>query len=122
MVKDVVGAKTYNVWMDMLRRLVPDGRTHRLSVVIGAMLQCTYEVASEKPASDTKARKLYEHFQAAYECPDEECVDEVIDIVKNLFKDAGVGYNRQNSRGASYSIAEDAAYEFLRWENMPWED
>lgn len=48
MIKDVVGVKIYNVWIDMLKRLVPNGRTHRLSVVVGGMLQFTYEVASEK--------------------------------------------------------------------------
>jgi hypothetical protein len=121
MIKDVVGVKIYNVWIDMLKRLVPNGRTHRLSVVVGGMLQFTYEVASEKAESNSKARKLYDHFQAAYECSDEEYVDEIIDIVENLFKDAGVEYNRQSRRGESYSIAEEAVNEFLRWENMPWE-
>jgi hypothetical protein len=27
--QDVVGKETYTVWVDMLRELVPDGRTHR---------------------------------------------------------------------------------------------
>jgi len=34
MVKSVVGAKTYSVWLDLLRCLVPHGRTHRLSVLL----------------------------------------------------------------------------------------
>jgi len=121
MIKDVVGIKTYNVWVDMLKRLVPNGRTHRLSVIIGGMLQFVYEIAFEKAESNSKARKLYDHFQAAYECSDEEYVDELIDIVENLFKDAGVEYYRHSSRGESYSIAEEAVNEFLRWKNMPWE-
>ena len=37
--QDVVGKETYSIWVDMLRELVPDGRTHRLSVVIAGMLQ-----------------------------------------------------------------------------------
>jgi hypothetical protein len=121
MIKDVVGAKIYNVWIDMLKRLVPHGRTHRLSVVVGSMLQVASEIASEKAESNSKARKLYDYFQAAYECSDEEYVDEIIDITETLFKDAGVKYNRHSSRGESYNIAEEATHEFLRWENMPWE-
>ena len=121
MIKNVVGAKVYNVWVDMLKRLVPHGRTHRLSVVVGGMLQYAYEMASEKAESNSNAKKLYDNFQAAYECSDEEYVDEIIDIIEKLFEDAGVRYNRHSSRGESYSIAEEAAYEFLRWENMPWE-
>jgi hypothetical protein len=121
MIKDVVGVKIYNVWIDMLKRLVPNGRTHRLSVVIGGMLQFAYEVASEKAELNSKARKLYDYFQAAYECSDEEYVDEVIDITENLLRDAEVRYKRHSSRGESYSIAEEAVHEFLRWENMPWE-
>jgi hypothetical protein len=35
----VVGKAAYAVWVDMLRELVPDGRTHRLPVVIAAMRQ-----------------------------------------------------------------------------------
>ena len=105
----------------MLKRLIPNGRTHRLSVVVGGMLQFTYEIASEKADSNSKARKLYDHFQAAYECSDEEYIDEIIDIVENLFKDACVEHNRHNSRGEAYSIAEEAVNEFLSWENMPWE-
>ncbi len=46
--KDVVGQPTYDVWVDMLRRLVPDGRPHRLAPMIAGMLQYAYLVASEE--------------------------------------------------------------------------
>jgi hypothetical protein len=45
--QDVVGEKAYSVWVEMLRTLVPEGRTHRLSVVIAGMLQYTLEIAYE---------------------------------------------------------------------------
>jgi hypothetical protein len=32
--KTIVGQETYGVWVDMLRRLVPEGRTHRLAPMI----------------------------------------------------------------------------------------
>ena len=35
--QDVVGKETYSVWVDMLRTLVPGGRTHRVSVVVAGM-------------------------------------------------------------------------------------
>ena len=46
--KQVVGARTYGVWTEMLKTLVPGGRTHRLSVVVAAMLQNAVQVAYEK--------------------------------------------------------------------------
>ena len=121
MVKSVVGTKTYTVWLDMLRCLVPHGRTHRLSVLVAGMLQCAYDVAFKKAETDTKARKLLEVFESAHENHEDEYVDGIIEIAERLFHDAGVPYKRKNRKGQSYSIAEQAAYEFLNWENMPWE-
>ena len=121
MMKEVVGAKIYNVWLDMLKSLVPHGRTHRLSVLVAGMLQYAQEVAYKKAESNSKARKLAESFESAFESSDEEYLDKIIEIVENLFEDAGVHYQRENRKGESYSIAEEAAYEFLNWENMPWE-
>lgn len=121
MMKEVVGAKIYKVWLDMLKSLVPHGRTHRLSVLVAGMLQYAQEVAYKKAESNSKARKLAESFESAFESSDEEYLDKIIEIVENLFEDAGVRYKRKNRKGESYSIAEEAAYEFLNWENMPWE-
>lgn len=45
--QEVVGKETYIVWVNMLRELVPNGRTHRLSGLIAGMLQYTLEI-SEK--------------------------------------------------------------------------
>ena len=45
--EEVVGKETYALWVDMLRRLVPDGRTHRLSVVVAGMLQYAYLIAAD---------------------------------------------------------------------------
>ena len=117
MMKAVVGAKIYNVWLDMLKSLVPHGRTHRLSVMVAGMLQYAQEVANKKAESNSKAKKLAESFESS----DEEYLDKIIEIAEKLFEDAGVRYKKKNRKGESYSIAEEAAYEFLNWENMPWE-
>jgi hypothetical protein len=121
MIKAVIGAKIYNVWLDMLKSLVPHGRTHRLSVMVAGMLQYAQKVAYKKAESNSKARKLAETFEDAFDGSDEEYLAEIIKIAENLFEDAGVRYKRKNRKGESYSIAEEAAYEFLNWENMPWE-
>jgi hypothetical protein len=42
-------------------------------------------------------------------------------LAEQRFRDAGVKFHRVDSRGDPYSIAEDAASEFLRWDDMPWE-
>lgn len=119
-IKSVVGPKTYSVWMDMLRLLVPHGRTHRLSVVVAGMLHFAYDVACKKEKNSSKFRKLLELYENAFEDPEEGMAD-IVELAESLFEDAGVGYKRINSRGQGYSIAESAAHEFLNWENMPWE-
>ena len=52
--KEIVGEKVYSVWLDMLRQLVPDGRTHRLAIAIASMLQYASEIAYEKYGDDAK--------------------------------------------------------------------
>jgi hypothetical protein len=105
----------------MLKRLVPYGRTHRLSVLAAGMLQYAYEIAREKADSNSRARKFAETIEYAFEGPNEEGVKRIIEIAESLFNDAGVRYKRRNRRGEIYSIAEQAAHEFLSWDSMPWE-
>lgn len=120
MIKDAVGSKTYSVWTDMLKRLVPGGRTHRLSIVAAGMLQVAYEIAGEKAKSNAKAKKLSELIENAFE-GEEDGIERLTSLAEELFRDAGVSSKRANQRGQGYSIAEDAAQQFLHWEDMPWE-
>ena len=121
MIRDVVGSKNYNVWMEMLRRLVPHGRTHRLSVVVASMLQVAYEIAQEKEGSNSKARQLFSIFESASEHDDENGIKPLLEITEQVFKDAKVGFKRVNRKSSGYSIAEEAVHEFLKWDAMPWE-
>ena len=120
--QDVVGKETYAVWVDMLRELVPEGRTHRLSVLIAGMLQYTLE-ASEK----IKNRREEQHSVAisiidAAETADIDQIKGLIhDLIDRLFMDADVDYERTSKRGEQYSIADQAYYEFARWFDYPWE-
>jgi len=121
MIKGVGGSKNYSVWLEMLRRLVPRGRTHRLSVVVAGMLQVAFEITQEKEESNAKARQLSSIFENAHENDEENGIGPLLKITEQVFRDAGVGFKRVNRKGQGYSIAEEAVYQFLNWDAMPWE-
>ena len=117
----VVGEDTYAVWVRMLRELVPDGRTHRLSVMLAGML---HDDAISADDEDERAneRSLAASLLEATEASDPSEVEDLIhDAVVQLFKDAKVRFERTSARGDRYSIAEDAYAEFIHWYDMPWE-
>lgn len=115
----VVGPEVYGSWVSMLRVLVPDGRTHRLAPLVAAMLQYAASVAEpDDDDEDSLANSLI----ASTEVYDSEEVEKLLhDAVKQLFKDAGVAFQRTNARGQDYSIAETTYEEYLHWYDMPWE-
>ena len=41
-IEAIVGTPTHGSWVEMLKTLGPDGRTHRLSVVLASMLKYTH--------------------------------------------------------------------------------
>ena len=116
--REIVGDPVYSVWLDMLKRLVPSGRTHRLAPLVAAMLQYAVEVAGENTQADSVADRLI----AAYdEGHDEEAVKKLLPIVRNLFRDAGVESERVAKSGEEYSIAEQAIQEYFAWFNYEWD-
>jgi hypothetical protein len=118
--RDVVGADTYAVWVRMLHELVPDGRTHRLAVMVAGMLQ--YAVAVATSAKERREGSLAFSLLEAGDTSDPDEVKELIhDAVMQLFKDARVRFERLNSRGDKYGIPEDSYQEFIHWFDMPWE-
>ena len=120
--EEVVGKETYALWVDMLHRLVPEGRTHRLSVVVAAMLQYAYLLATDNLDDDVKEGSAAQALLDATDGGDpEEVAEYLYDIVDRLFKDAKVKHKRTSARGEDYSIAEDALEEYVRWFDMPWE-
>jgi hypothetical protein len=117
----VVGSQTYTVWVDMLQRLVPDGRTHRLAPLVAAMLSYAAEVAAEQDQDDDDEDSVAQILQDAAEITDPAESPELMGLVAQLFKDAQVKHQRESSRGVQYSIAEEAIIEFIHWYDMPWE-
>lgn len=119
--QDVVGKETYNVWVNMLRELVPDGRTHRLSVLLAGMLQHALTVAEELDEDELEEDSVALSLINANEMGPDEIKDELHDVVKLLFKDAGVTFDRVSKRGEPYSIADEAYNEFVSWYDYPWD-
>lgn len=119
--QDVVGENTYAIWMDMLRRLVPDGRTHRLSVLLAGMLQYALTIAAELEEDELEEDSVALSLINANELGPDEVKDELHDVVRRLFKDAGVTFDRVSKRGEAYSIADEAYNEFVSWYDYPWD-
>ena len=119
--QDVVGKETYQVWVEMLRKLVPDGRTHRLSVVVASMLHFATSLAEEFDEDELDEDSVAFSLINANEMGPDEIKAELHDVVKRLFKDAGVAFDRLSKRGDPYSIADEAYNEFLSWYDYPWD-
>lgn len=119
----VVGVDTYAVWVRMLRELVPDGRTHRLSVMLAGMLHYAAAIAAAANQDEEEdEHSLAASLMEATEVSDPSEVEDLIhDAVVQLFKDAKLRFERTNARGVKYSLAEDAYTEFIHWYDMPWE-
>lgn len=120
--QDVVGKETYDVWVDMLRELVPDGRTHRLSVVIAGMLEYAVGISMQIKHKNEEEHSVAMSLIDATDTSDPESIKELIhDVVDKLFKDASVGYERVSKRGEHYSIADEIYNEFSSWYDYPWD-
>ncbi len=118
----VVGPEVYRTWVSMLCELVPDGRTHRLSVVVAGMLQYAVGMASKKQDDEGDEKSIIQSLLYSTEVSDPDEVKKLLhDTVTRLFKDAHVEYGRVSARGEHYSIAEEAYDEYIRWFDMPWE-
>jgi hypothetical protein len=118
----VVGARTYAVWLETLSLLVPDGRTHRLSIVVAAMLRHAVEAASARPGAGAPERSVAAALRrAAEEVDPDRVAHEIGDLLDRLFHDARVTARRVNARGDEYSILDGAIQEFASWYAMPWE-
>lgn len=119
--QDVVGEKTYSVWVEMLHELVPDGRTHRLSVVIAGLLQYALVIAEKLDKDELEEGSVALSLANATEMSPDEIKDELHDVVKQLFRDAAVAFDRVSKRGDPYSIADEAYNEFASWFDYPWD-
>lgn len=120
--QDVVGKETYDVWVDMLRELVPDGRTHRLSVVIAGMLLYAVDKSIQIKHRNEEEHSVAMSLIDATDTSNPDSIKELIhDVVDRLFKDASVEYKRVSKRGEHYNITDEIYNEFSSWYDYPWD-
>ena len=121
--KDIIGAQSYSTFVHMLKAIGPDARTHRISVVIAAMLQYALSMLPADGGDGTLAQALVTLADNPYEAAeDSEEYALVFDLIDELCREAGMRNLRESARGESYSIAENSIAEYTAWYNMPWED
>lgn len=107
----------------MLREIGPDARTHRISVVIAAMLRFAWSVIPDECEDGTLAQALVNLEEEPYLAAEKsEEYETVFDLIDELCNEAGMRNLRESSRGGAYSIADNAISEYTGWYNMPWED
>ena len=56
--REIVGQDIYDVWVTMLKELVPSGRTERLSVLVASMLAYASSIAEYTDDQDDPAYSL----------------------------------------------------------------
>ena len=121
--KEIVGAQSYATFLSLLTEIGPDSRTHRISVVIAAMLQFARSLLPADCEDGTLAQAIVTLEEEPYMVDEEsEAYEMVIDLIDELCDEAGMRNLRESSRGESYSIADNAIAEYTGWYNMPWED
>jgi hypothetical protein len=119
--RSIVGEPIYDVWLDMLKVLVPGGRTHRLAPIVAGMLRYTCERSSASSRRRPPHGSLAEALIALDEGDDDAATDLVKIAVGQLFRDAGVRPMRHSRQGQQYSVVDAAIHEFEQWGSMPWE-
>ena len=121
--KAVIGDQQFLSFLDLLRNIGPEARTHRISVVIASILRFAVNQLPTDCEDGSLAQALLsldEEPYLAHEQSDE--YEMVFDLIDSLCNEAGMMNERESSRGEDYSIGENAILEYVAWYNMPWED
>ena len=121
--KEILGAQAYETFLGMLTEIGPDARTHRISVVIAAVLRFARSKLPADCEDGTLAQALVTLEEEPYLVAEEtEEYEMVFDLIDELCDESGIQNLRESSRGEQYSIADNAIAEYTGWYSMPWED
>jgi len=117
--KRIIGDPVYNAYLSTLKVIGPDARTHRISVVIAAMLRYALRMLPEQCEKDSLGAALITLDEGADRS---DGYRRVADLIEELCREAGMCNRRQSARGDQYSIADNVIAEHCAWYNMPWEE
>ena len=121
--KKIIGDQSYLAFLRLLKEIGPDARTHRLTVVIAAMLRFALNQLPNDCEEGTLCHALLTLEEEPYLAAEQSDEYEIIfDLIDELCREAGLRNLRESSRGDSYSIADSTIAEYTAWYNMPWED
>jgi hypothetical protein len=118
----IVGKEMCSSFIRMLKDIGPEARTHRISVVIAAMLKYALDQlpgGCKKGSLGEALIAIAEEPYLAQEASKES--EKIDDLVEAICKKAGMQNHRHTSKGMPYSIAQNVIQEYTSWYNMPWE-
>ena len=119
----IVGKQMYSAFVRMLKEIGPHARTHRISVVIAAMLKCTLDRLPGECEEGTLGDALSAIAEEPYLADEQSAESQKLhNLIDSLCDEAGMQNQRETAKGVPYSIAENAIAEFTSWYNIPWED
>ncbi|MCK5486232.1 MAG: hypothetical protein KAI86_08465 [Desulfobacterales bacterium] len=121
--KKIIGNQSYSTFLSLLKEIGPDARTHRISVVIAAMLRFALEKLYREGENGTLCQALVALDKEPYLAAEaSEEYERLFELIDEMCREAGLRNRRESARGESYSIAENAIAEYIAWYHMPWED
>lgn len=123
MLKDfekLVDKSEYNSFLNMLKTIGPESRTHRISVFIAGFLRYAFTKIGSDPTDDGIEAALVKLDDDVYH--EGEKRDMVLQLIGELCEEAGIKNERVSAEEVEYSIAENALDEYSRWYNMKWEN
>jgi cell division protein ZapA (FtsZ GTPase activity inhibitor) len=120
--ESIVGKEMCSAFIRMLKDIGPEARTHRISVVVAAMLMYALDQLSDECKKRSLGEALIALAEEPYLAQDaSEESEKIHGLIEAICKKAGMQNHRHTSKGVPYSIAQNAIQEFTSWYNMPWE-
>ena len=112
--KKIIGDTSYATVIQMLKDIGPDARTHRISVVIAALLRFALNTSTKDYDEGTLGEALIALDEEPYLADElSEQYDLISELIDKLCDETGLRNKRESSRGESYSIAENAIREYV---------
>ena len=105
--KKIIGNSSYSVFINQLQVIGSDARTHRIRVVIAAMLRFALEKGYREGEDGTLCQALLALDEEPYLAVEEsEEYERLFELIDEICREAGLRNLRESARGESYSVAE----------------